>query len=76
MRNLLEKVSDRTIAFDLQEDVMDNAKLAMRRGMKRLNRAFAQSKSNHLLYLALFVVGIFFVVMFWAKAARFLRIFS
>ena len=55
---------------------MENTKLAMKRGMKRLNRAFAQSYSSHLIYLALFVVGLFFVVMFWARVVRLLRIFG
>lgn len=59
----------------LQEEVMESTKMALRRGMKRLNRAFASSKSNHLLYLGLFVTGIFFVVVFWAKTARFLNMF-
>ena len=54
---------------------MENAKAALRKGMKRLNRTFARSKSNHLLYMALFIAGIFFVVIFWAKVAKLLRIF-
>ena len=54
---------------------MENTKLAMKKGMKRLNRAFAQSNSSHLIYLALFVVGLFCVVIFWTRLVRFLRIF-
>lgn len=54
---------------------MQRAQAALRRGLKKLNRSMARSKSNHLLYLALFVVSIFFVVFFWAKIARILRIF-
>lgn len=32
--------------------------------MRRLNRTYQRSKSNHLLYLLLFVVGLFFL-MYW-----------
>ena len=65
----------KTGCMSAQQDVMENTKLAMKKGMKRLNRAFAQSNSSHLIYLALFVVGLFCVVMFWTRVVRFLRIF-
>lgn len=71
-----EPAGDLSHLYSMQEEVMENTKLAMKRGMKRLNRAFKQSKSNHFLYLALFAFGMFFVVLFWTKAARFLRIFG
>ena len=54
---------------------MHNAQLALRRGLKKLNRSFARGASNHLLFLALFVLGIFFVVILWNRDARILLIF-
>ena len=54
---------------------MENSKRALKTGMQRLNRAFAQSKSNHLSYLALFVLGIFCLVFFYSRVSRFLRMF-
>ena len=59
----------------LQEEVLERSRMALKQGMRKLNRAFIQSKSNHLLYLALFVVGIFFLVYFWSKVYRTIRWF-
>lgn len=64
-----------TVFNYMQEETMHRAQAALRKGLKKLNRSMASSRSNHLLYLALFVVSIFFVVFFWAKIARILRIF-
>ena len=52
------------------EEVLENAKVAMKRSMRRLNRALEQSKSNHLLYLVLFVLGCFLLIYLWAKLYR------
>jgi hypothetical protein len=74
-RQIGESVEENSVVTNSLEETMENAKAALRKGMKRLNRTFARSKSNHLLYMALFVAGIFFVVIFWARVARLLRIF-
>ena len=55
------------------EEILDNAKIALKRSMRRLNRALEQSKSNHLLYLVLFVLGCFFLIYLWAKVYRFAK---
>lgn len=49
----------------LQEETLEKAKLGLSRSMRRLNRTYQRSKSNHLLYLLLFVVGVFFVFYWW-----------
>lgn len=54
---------------------MQNAQLALRKGLKKLNRSLAKSKSNHLLFLALFVFGILLIVVFWARLAKMVHIF-
>lgn len=62
----------RTAAEQLEE-VLDRSRVALKQGMRKLNRAFRHSKSNHLLYLALFVVAIFLVIYFWSKVYRMIR---
>ena len=51
----------------LQEEVLDQASLAMKKGMRRVNRALQQSKSNHFMYLAVFCLAIFFALYLWAR---------
>ncbi len=46
---------------------MERAKLALRRTMKRLNVAYRQAQSNHLLYLALFAMALLLSVYVAAK---------
>ena len=55
------------------EELFERAKTEMKRGMRRLNRAFQQSKSNHLLYLAIFCIAVFVFLYVWAKMFRLLR---
>ena len=43
--------------------------------MRKLNRAYKQSKSNHLLYLALFTVAALFAVWWLSKVYRTIRWF-
>ncbi|KAK9806518.1 hypothetical protein WJX73_006237 [Symbiochloris irregularis] len=62
-------------AAESLEEVLERSRMALKQGMRKLNRAFHQSKSNHLLYLALFVVAIFFTLYFWSKVYRFIRWF-
>ncbi len=58
------------MCLDPQQDTMDRAKLALANAQKRLNHAFRQSKSNHLLYLVLFACALFFGVYFLARLHR------
>lgn len=58
------------------EESMEQARLGLSSTMKRLGRTFENSKSNHLLYLLLFAVGV--MVAFWCltKAYRFVKWFT
>lgn len=62
-----------TIHGLLQEEVLDQASLAMKKGMRRVNRALQQSKSNHFMYLAVFCLAIFFALYLWARIYRFVK---
>lgn len=57
----------------VQEEALEQASLAMKKGMRRVNRALQQSKSNHFLYLALFCLAIFFALYLWARIYRFVK---
>lgn len=54
------------------EAAMDQARASLRKTMKRLGRAYEQSRSNHMLYLILFALALFFGVFFWNKLRRLL----
>ena len=54
------------------EAAMDQARASLKKTMKRLGRAYEQSRSNHLLYLVLFALALFFAVFFWNKVRRLL----
>mmetsp|Transcript_19031 Transcript_19031/g.48039 ORF Transcript_19031/g.48039 Transcript_19031/m.48039 type:complete len:140 (+) Transcript_19031:380-799(+) len=49
------------------EESMEKARHALKKSMKHLNRAYEQSKSNHLLYLVLFSLSILLGLYFFAK---------
>ena len=49
------------------EELMEQARAGLKRGMRRLNKAFHQSRSNHLIYLFLFCVSVSFLLYFWSK---------
>lgn len=49
---------------------MEKAKMALKRATKRLNVAYKQAKSNHLLYLVLFCLFIFFGVYVLSRLYR------
>lgn len=55
------------------EEALEQASLAMKKGMRRVNRALQQSKSNHFLYLALFCLAVFFALYLWARVYRFIK---
>ena len=54
------------------ESAMEQARGSLRKTMKRLGRAYQQSRSNHMTYLLLFAILLFFGVYFWNKVYRFL----
>lgn len=55
------------------EEALEQASLAMKKGMRRVNRALQQSKSNHFLYLALFCLAVFFALYLWARVYSFIK---
>eukprot|EP00887_Chlorella_sp_A99_P003053 scaffold9.g3053.t1 len=55
------------------EAAMEQARATLRQTMRKLNRAYRQSKSNHVLYVFLFAIAMFFVVYAWARVVRLLR---
>ena len=57
--NKLQKQAAETLS-----EYLEQADVALRRGMRRVNKALRQSKSNHLLYLALFCLAVFFMLYF------------
>lgn len=57
--NKLQKQAAETLS-----EYLEQADVALRRGMRRVNKALRQSTSNHLLYLALFCLGVFFMLYF------------
>lgn len=52
---------------------METARAGLKQTMKRLSRAYRESKSNHMLYLFLFAIALFFVVYAWNRVLNFLR---
>ena len=52
---------------------MEKARLALKKSMKRMNKAYEQSKSNHLLYLVLFSLATLFGLYFFAKVVATIR---
>ena len=59
--------------MDGLEAAMDAARASLRQTMRRLGLAYQQSRSNHMLYLFLFAIALFFAVYFWSKVYRFLK---
>ena len=66
--NKLQKQAAETLS-----EYMEQAEMALKRGMRRVNKAFRQSKSNYLLYLALFCLAIFFMLMFLVRTYKLFR---
>ena len=56
------------------ESSMDMAKVTLKQTMKRLDRVSKKTRSNHVLYVVLFGVLIFFCVFFWLKVRNLLRL--
>lgn len=59
--------------LDSLEETMEKVKGALKGTMKRLNRAYKDSKSNHVTYLVLFALAMFFMVYSWHRVSSFLR---
>lgn len=59
----------------LQGETLERSTAALKQGMRKLNKAYKQSKSNHLLYLVLFALAIFTALYLFAKAYRTIRWF-
>ena len=55
------------------ESSMDMAKVTLKQTMKRLDRVSKKTRRNHVLYVVLFGVVIFFCVFFWLKVRNLLR---
>lgn len=55
---------------------MEQARLGLSSTMKRLGRTFQNSKSNHMLYLLLFAVGVMAALWCLTKAYRFVKWFT
>jgi len=67
-----ENKLQRSIADSLEE-AMEKARTGLRKTMRRLNRTYEQSKSNHILWLLLFAVGVFVLLYTWIKFYRLVR---
>ena len=52
---------------------MDRAKAALSRGLKRVNRAMRQGRSNHMIYLVVFAFAVLMGVYMWGKLYRMVR---
>ena len=52
------------------EETVNGAKVALKRNMKKMNKAFRQLNSNHVLYLVGFVLLTFLAMYVWAKVYR------
>ena len=52
---------------------MESASLTLKQTMKRLDRVSRKTRSNHVLYVVVFGVAIFFAVFFWIKVRNFLK---
>ena len=63
--NKLQKQAAETLS-----EYLEQADVALRRGLRRVNKALRQSKSNHLLYLALFCLGVFFMLYFLIRTYK------
>jgi predicted RNase H-like nuclease (RuvC/YqgF family) len=55
------------------ENSLDMAKLTLKQTMKRLDRVSKKTRSNHVLYVLLFGLALFFCAYFWIKVRNFLR---
>ena len=59
--------------MDSLESAMETARLTLRQTIKRLDRVAKKTRSNHVLYVFLFGIALFFVAYAWAKVHKFLK---
>jgi hypothetical protein len=52
---------------------METARATMRQTMKRLDRVARKTRSNHVIYVFLFAVVLFFAFYFWTRVYRLLK---
>ena len=72
-RRFLDRLAAHFAMRCAQEEAMEQARSGLRKTMRRLNRTYERSKSNHILYLLLFAVGVFAVLYTWIKFYRLVR---
>lgn len=58
--------------LDSLEHAMEAAQMNLKATMKRLNRIFKRAKSNHMIYLLVFALAVFFAVFMFNKIYGFL----
>ncbi|KFM23175.1 hypothetical protein F751_3366 [Auxenochlorella protothecoides] len=59
--------------MDGLESAMETSRQSLKQASKRLRRAMVQSQSNHVLYVFLFAIAVFFALYFWNKLYKLLR---
>ena len=52
------------------DETLQKARQGIKRGMRKMEKAFKQVNSNHILYLMAFVVLLFLGMYLWAKTYR------
>lgn len=62
-----EERKEQGALIESMEEAMERARLALRQTMQRLNVAYKQAQSNHLLFLVLFAVFLLFGIYVLAK---------
>lgn len=51
---------------------MEQARASLGQAMRKLRRAYRQSKSNHMLWVTLFALALFFAVYAWNRTYKLL----
>ena len=59
--------------LDSLQSAMETASLTLRQTVKKLDRVAKKTKSNHVLYVFLFGIVLFFVFYCWTKVYKFLK---
>lgn len=52
------------------DDAMEKARSSLRKTIKRIDRAYRDGKSNHMLYLFVFALTVFFIVYAWNRVYK------
>jgi hypothetical protein len=59
--------------MDGLESAMETARLTLKQTVKRLDRVARKTKSNHVVYVFLFGIALFFIAYFFSRVHRFLK---